>query len=612
MEPYLPIENHGVIGDLVTVALAGTNGSIDFMCFPAFDSPTIFAALLDSERGGYFKIAPASGEFTPCQHYIPDTTILLTRFLHERGIVEISDFMPAEPLGHRQAVVRRVKVIRGEMPMRMVCAPRFNYARCGHTVQKRQGEILFIPDEKQFPALRLRSSLLMEVVNGQATAEFKIGRLEKAHFILEEAGTDSESPSKNPAYVSDAFRETMNFWTAWASHCTYQGRWREMVRRSAMTLKLMTSRRHGSIVAAPTFALPESIGGKRNWDYRYTWVRDASFTLYALMRIGYADEARAFFNWIAKRCQEFEPGHPLQVMYRIDGCHELPEMNLEHLEGYRQSRPVRIGNAAANQLQLDIYGELMDSVFVYDRHVEAISYNFWKDIVRFSDWICKHWAKADNGIWEVRGGRKRFLHSRAMCWLALERASKLAFYHFYPAPVERWRGECDVIFDNIYRKFWNKKTNAFVQYPGADAFDASAFLLLLVKFFNPGDRMWQSTFHAMQKDLLEDSLVYRYHPDKAASDGLSDPESTFTVCSFWYAQCLARMGDLKQAQFIFEKMLGYANRLGLYAEQLGPRGEHLGNFPLALSHIGVISTAWYLDQRLSNRGLDPIARERNL
>ncbi|HEV2319705.1 MAG TPA: glycoside hydrolase family 15 protein, partial [Verrucomicrobiae bacterium] len=403
-----------------------------------------------------------------------------------------------------------------------------------------------------------------------------------------------------------------NYWLCWAAHSTYQGRWREVVRRSGLILKLMTSLEYGSIVAAPTFGLPESIGGERNWDYRYTWVRDTSFTLYALLRIGHVDEARACLKWIEKRCEELQPDRPLQVMYRLDGSHDLPETNLNHFEGYKKSRPVRIGNAAADQLQLDIYGELMDSIFIYDRHVEAISFDFWSNIVKFTDWLCKHWTKPDNGIWEVRGGRKRFLYSRAMCWLAIERALKIAFYRMYPAPVTRWRGECDAIFDNIYRKFWNEKLNAFVQYSGADAFDASAFVLPLTKFFNPGDSRWQSTFNAMEKDLVEDALVYRYHRDKAASDGMSGPESTFNVCSFWYVQCLARMGNVKQARFVFEKMLGYANHLGLYAEQYGPRGQHLGNFPLALSHIGVISTAWYLDKRLSDPSVDPISLERNL
>lgn len=608
--PYQPIENYGIIGDLTTVALVGMNGSVDFMCFPAFDSPTIFAAMLDHERGGCFKVSPVGEGFSGQQRYLPDTNILLTRFLDEGVIVEVSDYMAMQHLGHRHNLVRRVKVIRGEASLRMVCAPKFDYARCGHTVGAGEGGVVFIPDNRAFPALRLRSSVPVRVVDGEAVAEFKMRGLEKAYFILEEAGPEGESRSRNPGYVAEAFKETMNYWKSWAARSTYRGRWREMVNRSALTLKLMTSLPHGSIVAAPTFGLPESIGGKRNWDYRYTWLRDASFSLYALMRLGYAEEARAFLKWIEKRCQELGPERPLQVMYRLDGKHDLPEMNLEHFEGYKQSQPVRIGNAASGQLQLDIYGELMDSVFIYDRHVEPISHDFWNNIVRFTNWIRTHWLEPDNGIWEVRGARKEFFYSRAMCWLAMERAIKLGFNRSYPAPLDRWRRACDAIFKNIYATFWNKKLNAFVQYPGAEAFDASAFVLPLIKFFSPGDRRWDSTFKAMEKDLVEDSLVYRYHPDKAADDGMSGPESTFNVCSFWYVQCLARHGDLKQAQFVFEKMLGYANHLGLYAEQLGPRGQHLGNFPLALSHIGLISAAWYLDQRLSGDG--EIFRERNL
>ncbi len=596
---YQPIENYGVIGDLNTAALVGMNGSIDFMCFPQFDSPTIFAALLDAGRGGSFRIAPTEGVFKNRQCYFPDTNILLTRFLGEQGIAAISDFMAVEHLGHRHNLVRRVKVVRGEIRFRMVFAPKFDYGRAGHTIERKSDGIFFMPKKKHLPALLLRSSVPVKIENGEAVAEFTLRPDENASFILEEACLEEDSPSAGSDYVSEAFKETMNFWLAWVAKSNYRGRWREMVNRSALTLKLLTSLPHGSIVAAPTFGLPESIGGSRNWDYRFTWIRDASFTLYALMRLGYTSEAQAFMAWMEKRCQELKPGKPLQVMYRLDGSRELPEQVLKHFEGYQRSQPVRIGNGAANQLQLDIYGELLDSVSIYDKHGEQISYDFWMNIVTLIEWVCTNWKRPDDGIWEVRGGARPFLYSRAMCWLAIDRAMQIARRRSFPAPLVRWHGIRDQIYRNIYETFWNPKLKSFVQYHRAQSVDASSLLLPLVKFISPTDPRWKSTLKAIENRLVEDSLVYRYRPDKAAPDGMSGVEGTFSMCSFWYVECLARAGDLKQARFIFEKALGYANHLGLYAEQLGPCGEHLGNFPQALTHIALISAAWNLDQRLS-------------
>jgi GH15 family glucan-1,4-alpha-glucosidase len=596
---YQPIENYGLIGDLTTTALVSLEGSIDFMCFPAFDSPTIFAALLDRKHGGYFQITPVSDGFTHRQRYFPDTNILLTRFLGQCGIAAISDFMAIEHLGHRHNLVRRVKVVRGEMKLRMIFAPKFDYGRTGHTIEKKSDKTLFIPDKKNLPTLLFRSSVPLKIENGAAIAEFALRADQTAFFIMEEARAGEESPSVGDDYVSAAFKETMNFWLAWMSRSKYRGRWREMVNRSALTLKLLTSQAHGSLVAAPTFGLPERIGGERNWDYRYTWIRDASFTLYALMRLGYTEEAQAFMRWMEKRCGEIEPGRPLQVMYRIDGSRDLPESILTTFEGYQKSRPVRIGNGAANQLQLDVYGELMDSIDIYDRHGEPISYDFWINLTTLVEWVCQNWKKPDNGIWEVRGGKRPFLYSRAMCWLAIQRAMGIAQRHSFPAPLVRWHRIRDEIYKNIYQTFWDPKLNAFVQYRGAGTVDASSLLLPLVKFISPNDPRWRSTLKAIEKYLVEDSLVYRYLPPKAAPDGLSGGEGTFSMCSFWYAECLARAGDLKQARFIFEKALGYANHLGLYAEQLGPCGEHLGNFPQALSHLALISAAWNLDERLS-------------
>jgi GH15 family glucan-1,4-alpha-glucosidase len=326
---FEPIENHGVIGDLATAALVSMGGTIDFMCFPRFDSPTIFASLLDREHGGSFEMAPLGGEFKQRQRYFPDTNILLSRFLGEQGIAEISDFMAIEHLGHRHNLVRRVKVVRGEMVMRMVFAPRFDYGRTGHTVEKQADRWLFIPDQRQLPAVSFRASVPLTLQDGAAVANFKLRSQETAWFILEEAKPGEESPAEAGAYVSEAFKETMNFWIAWMARSKYRGRWREMVNRSALMLKLLTAQAYGSLVAAPTFGLPERLGGERNWDYRYTWIRDASFTLYALMRLGYTEEAQAFMRWMEARCRELEPGRPLQVMYGIDGRRRLPETVLQ-------------------------------------------------------------------------------------------------------------------------------------------------------------------------------------------------------------------------------------------------------------------------------------------
>lgn len=599
MEEYQPIENYGVIGDLATTALVSMEASIDFMCFPRFDSPTIFASLLDSKRGGSFRIKPLHGEFKHRQRYFPDTNILLTRFLGESGIIAISDFMAIHHLGHRHSLVRRVKVIRGEIEFRMVCAPKFDYGRVGHTIEKKPNSFIFVPDKKSQPSLLLRSSVPLKNENGEAVARFKLKADQTAFFVLEEA--DGASPSENKDYVSDAFKETMNYWLSWIGRSKYKGRWREMVNRSALTLKLLTSFEHGSIVAAPTFALPEKIGAERNWDYRYTWIRDASFTLYALMRLGYMEEAQAFLHWIEKRCQELKPGNPLQVMYGIDGREALPEKVLKNFEGYKKSQPVRIGNAASTQLQMDIYGELLDSVSIYDQYGEQISYDFWENITTLVEWICKNWRKPDNGIWEVRGGPRQFFHSRAMCWLAIDRAMEIARRRSFPSPLVRWLRIRNEIYHSIYKEFWDPKLKTFVQYKGAKTVDASSLLLPLVKFISPADPRWKSTMAAIEKNLIEDSLVYRYLPEKAAPDGFRSREGTFSMCSFWYVECLARANDLRQARFIFEKALGYANHVGLYAEQLGPSGEHLGNFPQALTHIALISAAWTLNQKLDNQ-----------
>jgi GH15 family glucan-1,4-alpha-glucosidase len=593
--PYQPIEHYGIVGDLHTVALVGMDGSVDFMCFPEFDSPTIFAALLDHERGGRFQLAPVFDDAQRKQLYMPDSVILLTRFLSRDGVAEVSDFMPITALGHAHDLVRRAKTVRGEVRFRMVCDPRFDYGRTRHRVEQRDGEVLFISEGADGLVLRLRTEVPVRIEHGAAVADFVLRSDESAAFVLEDAR--DPSPSASASYVSNAFKETMNFWQAWIGRCQYRGRWREMVNRSALTLKLLTSARHGSLVAAPTFGLPEEVGGVRNWDYRYTWIRDASFTLYALMRLGYTGEAQAFMRWIEDRCRELEPGKPLKVMYRLDGGHDLPETVLDHFEGYRHSRPVRIGNAASDQLQLDIYGELMDSVYIFNK-IEPISYDFWRYLVHLVDWVCENWHRPDEGIWEVRGGPREFLYSRVMCWVAIDRGVRLATKRSFPAPLDRWIPVRDEIYRDVYENFWSDDLRTFVQYKGATTVDASSLLMPLVKFIGPNDPRWRSTLDVINQQLVEDSLVYRYHVMKDHGDGLPGREGTFSMCSFWNVECLARAGDLKQARFFFEKALGYANHVGLYAEELGLRGEHLGNFPQAFTHLSLISAAYNLDSRL--------------
>jgi len=598
---YQPIENYGVIGDLHTVALVGMDGSVDYMCFPKFDSPSIFLRLLDREKGGYFSLAPVLEDAHQKQLYIPDTNILLSRFLSDEGVAEVSDFMPVEATEQAHNLIRRVKTVRGEIKYRMVCKPAFNYARASHKIEIRDGEAVFTSNGDDGTVLRLRSSLPLHEEADAVVSEFTLKTGETASFVLENAN-ETVSDSSDPGYVTRAFKDTVNFWRGWIGKSKYRGRWREMVNRSALALKLLTSWHHGPILAAPTFGLPEQIGGERNWDYRFTWIRDASFTIYAFIRLGYTEEAAAFMRWIEERCNDLAPDGTLQTVYGLDGHHDLPEFELSHLEGYKGSQPVRVGNAAHQQLQLDIYGELMDSVYLYDKYGKPISYDLWKNLVRLVDWLCDHWQKPDNGIWEVRGGQREFLYSHLMSWVALDRALRLANKRSLPAPLDRWYEVRDNIYNDIFENFWDDKIGAFVQYRGSKALDASSLLMPMVRFISPTDQRWLSHLKAVEKDLVYDSLVYRYRIEDTPVDNLEGIEGTFNMCSFWFVECLSRAGQLQKARLYFEKMLGYANHLGLYAEETGPRGEHLGNYPQAFTHLALISAAYDIDRRLSAAG----------
>ena len=601
---YLPIAEHGIIGDLHSIALVGTDGTIDWFCCPRFDSPSVFGSILDAEKGGYYRIAPATDDWTPKQLYLPDTNVLITRFLTPAGVGEVQDFMPIQPRGalaHRHRLIRRVLGVRGEMRFRVEVEPRFDYARDPHEMFFHENGVLF-----RSPSLCLAletATPLRQLSRSGVYAEFTLLAGESATFVLEQV-PDSYVPRKySEEETREAFERTVKFWRRWLSQCRYQGRWRETMHRSALTLKLMTYEPTGAIVAAPTTSLPEGIGGERNWDYRYTWIRDAAFSLYALLRLGFTDEAGDFMSWLTDRFRETQSSGtgPLQIMYGIDGRADLEEEILDHFEGYCGSSPVRIGNGAATQLQLDIYGELIDSVYLFNKYGSPISHDSWMDLTKVVEWVCENWDQADEGIWEVRGGRQDFTYSRLMSWVALERAIRIATQRGLPANRLQWQTERDRIYHQIMAKGWNDERQAFVQHYDTTVLDASVLMMPLTKFIAPTDPRWLSTLDAISDELVSDSLVYRYNVE-AAPDGLAGEEGTFSICTFWYVEALAQAGRLDDARLAFEKMLTYSNHLGLYAEQIGKTGEALGNFPQAFTHLALISSGHYLDRCLDRGG----------
>src|SRR6266536_991658 len=597
MSSYPPIADHGLIGDLQTAALVATNGTIDWFCCPRFDSPSVFASLLDHKKGGRFTLHPVDTDCVTKQMYLPDTAVLVTRFLSPQGVAEVLDFMPIESPGvvtdhHRLA--RAVRGVRGELAFEAQVQPRFDYGRESHKTQVNGTDAVF---EAPSLALHLTGTIPLEEHDGDVRSRFT-GRAEDFTGVVLELAQKSEVGHGEMIKV---YSDTVEYWKAWLHMSTYRGRWRAAVARSAMTLQLMPYAPTGALGAAPTAGLPEQVGGERNWDYRFTWVRDASFSVYALLGLGYTEEAAAFALWLRNTMeQDVAAGESLHLMYRVDGSSDLKEEILDHFDGYRGSAPVRIGNGAADQLQLDIYGEAMDSIYFADRHGVEIPHSGWTRLARILDWLSDHWDQAEEGIWETRGGRQDFVYGRINSWTAFDRAVRLAADRGRPGELARWTTERDRIYRQVMDKGWNEKRGAFVQHYDTEVLDASLLRMVQVGIVVPSDPMWLSTLDAMDAELVSDSLVYRYNPE-ASPDGLRGSEGTFSLCTFWYVDALARSGRLDQAQLVLEKMFTYANHLGLYSEEIGLTGEQLGNFPQAFTHLALINAALTLNDRLDRR-----------
>jgi GH15 family glucan-1,4-alpha-glucosidase len=600
------IGDHGIIGDLQTSALVTTDGSIDWFCCPRFDSPSVFGALLDDERGGRFRIRPSGVEYTSKQMYFPDTAVLVTRFFTAAGVGQVVDFMP--PTGTKATdthrLVRMVQCVRGEMSFEIEMAPRFDYGRQPHRAELSQNGVVFAANGSTLtlhvvrePEDERKARVRMEDQDLHASLDLAAGEV---RGLVLESGTQGPPRQVRVAEILGLFNGTVAFWRAWLGRSTYTGRWREAVQRSAITLKLMTYAPTGGLVAAPTAALPEQVGGERNWDYRYTWVRDASFSVHALLRLGLVGEAGQFLRWLGDRIRERvgSDSGPMNIMYRIDGSSDLKEDTLDHWAGYRGSAPVRIGNGAAEQLQLDIYGEAMDSLYAAEEAGLPIPVRGWSAIASVLDWLVEHWDQPEEGIWETRGGRQSFTYGRVMCWVAFDRGIRLAAKRGLPAPVDRWTAARDQIYTQVVDRGFHASRQAFVQHYDTDVLDAALLRMPMVGFIDGRDPMWESTLAAMDQELVTDSLVYRYDP-AASPDGLRGSEGTFSLCTFAYVDSLTRAGRLDDARTAFEKMLTYGNHVGLYSEEIALTGEQIGNFPQAFTHLALIDAAVTLDNALN-------------
>jgi GH15 family glucan-1,4-alpha-glucosidase len=590
----MKLEDYGFIGNMRTCALVGRNGSIDWLCLPRFDSHACLAALLGEPKNGCWRIGPRGEEKLGRQRYRQDTMILETEFETATGVVRLIDCMP--PHAKFREVVRIVEGVRGSVDMEMALIVRFDYGRTVPWVWRDADGLNVVagPD-----ALNLHTDVATHGEELSTVAEFTIAAGERKHFVLAWHASHEKPPDAVDA--ERALAHTELYWREWCARCTFSGEWREAVMRSLLTLKALTFFPTGGIMAAATTSLPEQIGGVRNWDYRFCWLRDATFTLYSFMEAGYTEEAKAWSEWLL-RAVAGDPAQ-LQIMYGAAGERGLPEMELKHLAGYEGSRPVRIGNAAADQFQLDVYGELMDAMHLARRVGIRTGANSWHLQRHLVEFVVKHWREPDEGIWEIRGPRRHFTHSKVMAWVALDRAVKAIEEFNFEGELERWRGLRQEIHDDVCAHGFNAQRGAFTQHYASDQLDASCLMIPLVGFLPPNDPRITATVQAIRRELMFGGLVYRYHPTESVDvDGLPPGEGAFLPCSFWLVDCLYLMGEKDEARALFNRLLAMRNDVGLLSEEYDPKHKRLlGNFPQAFSHVGLVNSA----QNLSPEPLGP-------
>ena len=582
---YVPIRDYAAIGDGRTVALIARDGSIDWLCLPDLDSPSVFASILDSERGGRFSLEP-DGAYDVERRYRPGTNVLETTFRTGDGVVRVTDAMtlPGAELGPFREVARRIEGLAGRVPMRWRVAPRFGYGLARTRIGTR-GPIPIATSGA--PAIAVCAWDAGDVKRDAAGMGGAFEAREGHRALLALVTADSEPlvfPRRED--VEGRLDATVRFWEGWARRLRYTGPWRAEVERSALLLKLLVFAPSGAIAAAPTTSLPEALGGERNWDYRFCWIRDSSFTLEALLQLGCHAEAHSFFWWFMHATQLTHPR--LHVFYRLDGGIHAPERTLP-LAGYRGSRPVRVGNAAASQLQLDTYGNLLDTAYVYATRAHRLDRETGKALADVADFVCGLWREPDHGIWEVRMARQHFTESKVMCWVALDRAIRLAQRGDLPTRhIERWGREADAIRAFVEAHCWSERRRAYVRYAGTEQLDASVLLMAIMRYHDPRDPRIASTVDAIRAGLGHGPLVYRY----TGEDGIVGGEGVFLCCSFWLAEALAVAGRHDEATELMEKMLALANDVGLYSEEIDPAShEFLGNFPQGLVHLAFISAA---------------------